>query len=117
MERPPFPYDENMDFRESAFFKTHDTLPTPVEVRRIASQSTNPAASIPTRPPPVSFTEQGLIVKYGTEITIAEGQCLLYIRKELRNVVPVPKLFGWRHDIGQVFLYMELMEGITLEKK
>ncbi|KAF1956561.1 hypothetical protein CC80DRAFT_535230 [Byssothecium circinans] len=116
IERGPFPYDKNIEFRDSTFFKTHDTLPTPANVRRVASQSTNPMAQIPTRPPPVLFPDQGLIVKYGTEITIAEGQCLLYIRKALRDV-PVPELFAWRKDDGQVFLYMELIEGITLEKK
>ena len=55
-------------------------------------------------------------MKYGEEITIEEGQCLLALRQLLPGTVPVPEVYGWRKDDGQVFIYMELVNGITLEK-
>jgi aminoglycoside phosphotransferase (APT) family kinase protein len=55
-------------------------------------------------------------VKYGTEVTLAEGQCLLFIRNTLSEVVPVPEVYGWCKDDDQVFIYMELVDGMTLEK-
>lgn len=57
-----------------------------------------------------------LLVKYGTEVTIAEAQCLLFIRRELSQTVPVPEVFGWCKNNNQVFIYMELVDGITLER-
>ncbi|CAO2649188.1 Nn.00g101370.m01.CDS01 [Neocucurbitaria sp. VM-36] len=117
--RRPFPRDENVVFHGSSFFtKTNAplSLPSPAEVREIASQSTDPNARLRTRPPPVCFSNIGLLVKYGTEVTIAEGQCLLFIHHALPKSVPVPEVYGWCKDDNQVFIYMELVEGITLEK-
>jgi hypothetical protein len=71
----------------------------------------------PRRPPPVKFADRGLIVKYGTEITLAEGQCLIFVRKVLYPKVPVPEVYGWSSDKGQTFLYMELVHGLTLEER
>lgn len=93
------------------------SLPSPAEVRGVANQSTDPYATIITRPPPMRFPSMGLLVKYGTEITIAEAQCLLFIHTELSQTVPVPEVFGWCKDNNQVFVYMELVDGITLEKR
>ena len=47
---------------------------------------------------------------------MAEGQTLLYIRNTLSQVVPVPEVYGWCKDDSQTFIYMELIDGITLEK-
>jgi hypothetical protein len=69
-----FPYDETVLFRDSSFFKKSNaplSLPSPTEVREVASQSTNPNARLATRLPPVSFPNIGLLVKYGTEVTLA----------------------------------------------
>jgi aminoglycoside phosphotransferase len=55
-------------------------------------------------------------VKYGTEVTIAEGQCLLIIRNRFLQDIPVPEVYKWCKDDGQVFIYMELIDGVTLEK-
>jgi hypothetical protein len=115
----PFPFDKNVEFRESSFFKKPNaplSLPTPTEVREVASHSENPRAKLVTRPPPVTFPNLGLLVKYGTEVTLAEGQCLLFIRNTLSEVVPVPEVYGWCKDDDQVFIYMELVDGMTLEK-
>lgn len=41
----PFPFDENVVFRESSFFKKPNaplSLPTPTEVRKVASNSEKP---------------------------------------------------------------------------
>jgi hypothetical protein len=117
--REPFLFDESVVFRDSSFFKRPNallSLPTPTEVREVASHSGNPRAKLITRPPPVHFPHLGLLVKYGTEVTLAEGQCLLFIRNTLSEVVPVPEVYGWCKDDDQVFIYMELVEGMTLEK-
>lgn len=114
-----FPYDENVIFGESSFFKKHtptQSLPSPKEVREVANQSTDPRARDTSRPPPVCFPSVNLLVKYGTEVTLAEGQCLLLVRKALYPLVPVPEVYGWCRDGDQVFIYMELLDGITLEK-
>ncbi|KAF2258103.1 kinase-like protein [Lojkania enalia] len=115
----PFPYDENVLFRNSSFFTKRNAspfFPSPSVIREVASQSKNPNARLATRPPPVTFPNIGLLVKYGTEVTIAEGQCLLFIRNNLSKAVPVPEVYGWCKDNGQVFIYMELVDGVTLEK-
>jgi hypothetical protein len=119
IRREPFPFDENVVFRDSSFFKKPNaplSLPTPTEVKEVASLSENPRARLITRPPPVIFSHLGLLVKYGTEVTLAEGQCLLFIRNNLSEVVPVPEVYGWCKDGDQVFIYMELVNGMTLEK-
>jgi hypothetical protein len=114
-----FPHSENLIFQDLSFFrKPHapTSLPSPAEVREVANQSADPHARIITRPPPVRFPSLGLLVKYGTEVTIAEAQCLIFIRRTLSQTVPVPKVFGWCKDNNQTFIYMELVDGITLEK-
>ncbi|KAF2834880.1 kinase-like protein [Patellaria atrata CBS 101060] len=114
----PFPCDENVTFCESSFFKRPGApleLPCPAEVRQIASQSTDPCSQLITRPPPVIFQPLGLLVKYGSEITLAEGQCLHLVHRQLSGRVPVPEVYGWCKDGEQTFIYMELVEGITLE--
>jgi hypothetical protein len=112
------PYDDEVDFRDSSFFQKHDltSLPTPNAVREVASRSKDPRTKRRNRPPPVYFPSLGLCVKYGTEVTIAEGQCLLFVRSKLSQHVPVPEVYKWCKDDGQVFIYMELMDGVTLEK-
>jgi aminoglycoside phosphotransferase (APT) family kinase protein len=56
-----------------------------------------------------------LLVKYGSSLSIAEGQCLWAIRKALGQDIPVPEVYGWRRDGNEVFIYMQLIEGQTLE--
>lgn len=113
------PSDRNLTFYDSGFFRKSGnprTLPTPQKIRDIANASANPNARQRSRPPPVVLEDLGLLVKYGTDITIAEGQCLRILQKLLPGIVPVPEVYGWCEDDGQVFIYMELMSGITLER-
>lgn len=115
-----FPHSENFIVRNSSFFqKPHPppSLPSQAEVREIAKQTADSHAYNVARPPPVRFPSMGLLVKYGSEVTIAEAQCLLFIRSQLSQTVPVPEIFGWCKNNSQVFIYMELMDGITLEKR
>jgi hypothetical protein len=112
------PCNDEFDFHNSSFFQKHDltSLPSPNVVREVARLSEDPRTKRQNRPPPVFFPSLGLCVKYGTEVTIAEGQCLLSIRSKLSQYVPVPEIYRWCKDNGQVFIYMELMDGVTLEK-
>ncbi|KAH3983713.1 hypothetical protein HBH98_225140 [Parastagonospora nodorum] len=110
IRREPFPFDENVVFHESSFFEKSNALlylPAPTEVRELI-----------TRHAPVTFPSLGLLVKYGTEVTLEEGQCLLLIRNTLcvSEVVPIPEVYGWCKDDDQVYIHMELLDSITLEK-
>jgi hypothetical protein len=111
-------YDDEVNFYDSSFFQKHDlaSLPSLDMVRGVASRSEDPRTILRTRPPPVYFPNLGLCVKYGTEITIAEGQCLLFVRSKLSSLVPVHEIYRWCKNDGQVFIYMELIDGVTLEK-
>jgi hypothetical protein len=112
------PDDDEVDFHNSSFFREHEStsLPSPDMIRELASRSQDSRAKCRTRPPPVYFPSLGLCVKYGTEVTIAEGQCLLLVNRKLSQDVPVPEVYRWCKDDGQVFIYMELINGVTLEK-
>lgn len=68
-------------------------------------------------PPPVMIPSLGLVVKYGADTTVAEAQTQIMIYKHLKGQVPVPEVFGWTEDGGQVFIYMSLIEGETLQER
>lgn len=115
--RRAFPIQRRCHFPRLIFFfkKPHapTSLPSPAEVIQVASQSADPNATETTRPLPVRFPSMGLLVNYGTEVTIAEAQCLLLIRKTISHTVSVPEVFVWCKDNNEVFIYMELVDGIT----
>lgn len=50
------------------------------------------------------------------EISIAEGQCMLFVSSKLSGQMSVPEVYGWCKDDGQMFIYVELIEGVRLEK-
>ncbi|KAI1387954.1 uncharacterized protein F4822DRAFT_296931 [Hypoxylon trugodes] len=109
------PKAENIVFRNSSFFEQHKRdLPSPNEIRErdIEVNSFRPRSPAP---PPIPFKELGLIVKYGSEITIAEAQCLWYFNRYMKDTVPTPELYGWCRDNGETFIYMELINCGTLE--
>lgn len=103
------PSNRNVAFKDSSFFiKGNTSLPSPADVRRAASPETNPI-----RPLPVTLPSLGLVVKYGSAITLAEGQCLWAIRRLLPSV-PVPEVYGWCQDNDQTFIYMQMINGSPL---
>jgi hypothetical protein len=105
------PSTNNISFTETTFFTTGNTsLPSPSDVRLAAGPQTNIH-----RPVPVLFPSLNLIVKYGLTITIAEGQCLWAIRR-FCPTVPVPEVYGWYQEGGEAFLYMQIVDGVTLQQ-
>ncbi|KAI1093218.1 kinase-like domain-containing protein [Rostrohypoxylon terebratum] len=111
--------DNGFVFPESRYFTSHMSpgepmLPTPAQVRALGHDPANPDTSSTTRPPPVKIPSLSLLVKYGSQVSIAEAECLLLVRKHLPSV-PVPEVYGWCNDQNQTFIYMELVEGRTLE--
>ena len=106
-------------FPQSSFFKVRETphLPPPSTVRAINEQSGNVRATYFNRPPPVKIPELGLVIKYGADVTITEAQTQIMVREELDGQVPVPEVFGWTEDGGQVFIYMSIVEGDSLVER
>jgi hypothetical protein len=108
------PRGSSFEFEESAYFSQNGrgcSLPSPAEVRR------NQCPGLQSTSQPVRFEALNLLVKYGPEITIAEGQCLWAIRRLFPYQVSVPEVYGWCEEGGEVFIYMELVQGITLEDR
>ncbi|KAK1564152.1 phosphotransferase family protein [Colletotrichum navitas] len=105
-------------FPESSFFKERraSTLPTPAEVRARNKEFGNIRASSFDRPPPVTFPSLGLLVKYGGNVAILEAETQMMVHERLQGKVPVPEIFGWAEDDGQRFIYMSLIEGVTLQE-
>ncbi|EEQ29011.1 conserved hypothetical protein [Microsporum canis CBS 113480] len=115
------PPAESATFLESAFFSRNGPgaeLPSPANVRE---QGTVQDPTLKGRNfgfQPVRYEHLSLIVKYGRapQVTVAEGQLLWALRRVLPTV-PVPEVYGWTHDNGQGFIYMELVKGVTLEQR
>ncbi|EZF98633.1 hypothetical protein H113_01491 [Trichophyton rubrum MR1459] len=116
------PSAESATFLESSFFSRNGAqaaLPSPANVReQSAIQGPASQARRDYGFKPVRYEHLGLIVKYGRapEVTIAEGQLLWAVRRTL-PMVPAPEVYRWAHDKGQVFIYMELIKGVTLEQR
>ncbi|KAG4435249.1 hypothetical protein IFR05_009282 [Cadophora sp. M221] len=108
------PSDSSVVLKESTYFSENgpnSSLPSPAAVR--AAQTTRHLSRSTT----VRFEELKLVVKFGEEITIAEALCLWAIRRLRPHQVPVPEVYGWCEDGGDFFIYMELIQGETLENK
>jgi hypothetical protein len=91
------PSGSSVVFKESAYFSRNGpgcSLPSPTIVR--ANQRPGYLGESLT----VRFEALNLLVKYGKEITIAEGQCLWAIRRLLPYQVPVPEVYGWCQEGG-----------------
>ncbi|KAF4494145.1 transcription activator acu-15 [Fusarium agapanthi] len=69
-------------------------------------------------PPPVYFESLGLAVKFGRDetVSVSKGQCLWALGRVLPEV-PVPEIYGWSTEDGYVLLYMEMVKGVTVEKR
>lgn len=107
--------EKEVDFLDSSFFTTkpgHRSLPTPAEViARSPKFHTHPS------PPPVRFEHLDLIVKCGPYVVVEEALCLRMLQKTFAKKVPVPEVYGWRVEGRDVFIYMELIRGETLQDR
>ncbi|EEP79187.1 predicted protein [Uncinocarpus reesii 1704] len=115
------PPAESATFLKSSFFSRNGPgaeLPSPANVREQGAVQDPASKGRDFGFQPVRYEQLGLIVKYGRapQVTVAEGQSLWALRRVL-PAVPVPEVYGWTHDNGQVFIYMELVKGVTLEQR
>ena len=112
---------------DSSFFQKWDRLPSPNEVQARADaqyragvhpdqRKTLSTAAPYVRPPPVIFEEMGLFVKWGSSVQLSEAQCLYAVRQFLRGDVPVPEVYGWRTEGSEKYIYMEYVNGTSLEQ-
>ena len=84
------PLSPSVIFKDSGYFIQNGldcSLPSPARVR--ANDSPRKRSSDPVR-----FEALNLIVKYGRETKISEGQCMWAIRRLLPNQPPVPEVYG-----------------------
>ena len=94
-----------MDFVDSSFVKTAGRkLPCPQKLGASREGIT-------------IISEMQLVIKFGPRVTIDEAVTMWVVRKYLGHQVPVPELFGWRVYQDTVFIYMELISGVTLEER
>ncbi|RVD83814.1 uncharacterized protein DFL_005588 [Arthrobotrys flagrans] len=110
------PSNPSETFHNSSYFATNPNreLPSPSEIRDRYIATTEYLER--ARPPPSIYPDQNLLVKWGTEITIAEGQCLYFLKQNLSSEINVPEIYAWRQEDGFTFLYMELIDGKQLDK-
>ena len=121
------PNSPNFDVKDSDFFKKWSQLPSPEEVRAqvkaqvlagvtVDSRKDFSPISPRARPPPALFEHMGLLVKWGSAVRLSEAQSLYAVGQLLRGEVPVPQVYGWRLDGEETFIYMEVIDGQTLER-
>ncbi|KAF4459748.1 phosphotransferase family [Fusarium albosuccineum] len=113
------PSGTTVTFQHSSFFTRNGPdaiLPSPRQVLAKSAAEDPHHNRITHRP--VIFESLRLFVRFGKEpqVTIAEGQCLWALRQYLPGV-PVPEIYGWVEEDDQMFIYMELVEGTTLERR
>jgi hypothetical protein len=106
-------------FPGSSFFRERRApeLPSPDEIRSLNQASDHYRATSFNRPSPVAIPSLGLLVKYGADVTVAEVETQVLIHERLQGEVPVPEVFGWAEDGGQIFIYMALVKGETLQAR
>jgi hypothetical protein len=60
------------------------------------------------------FPGMHLVVKFGPKVTVEEAVTMWAIRKLFGHQIPVPELFGWQLFQYEIFIYMELIQGVTV---
>lgn len=118
------------DFQDSSFWGRGFRLPTPNDVRQLAALQNLPTGRVGVDggreeyiiPPdedlvwrrrPVVFQGMNLVVKWGGLVRREEAITLHALRKYFPRM-PVPEVYAWRVDEGEVFIYMEHVRGRTL---
>jgi len=100
-------------------------LPSPDDVRAAAS-----LLPLKVKRHIVPFPALGIIVKFGPRpgqtsetggvfarlTSLSEAQSLYAVRRFLGKRVPVPEVYAFVHDGDQSFLYMELVQGVTIRE-
>ena len=100
-------------------------LPSPDEVRAAAS-----LLPLNVKRHIVPFPALGIVVKFGPRpgqtsetggilarfTSLSEAQSLYAVRHFLGKRVPVPEVYAFVHDDNQSFLYMELVQGVTIRE-
>lgn len=108
----PDPTLTEVDFRETTFFHSRSEslntqLPQPSLVRQRLAEKNSPNDVI-------VYRDLGLAVKCGNRVRVEEALTLRMMNLLLPKEVPTPEVFGWRVFEGDVYIYMELMSGSTL---
>ena len=114
------PTGSSVTFQQSSYFSRNGpdaALPSPTEVLSRGAAADRWFKDR-THHPVVIYEALGLVVKFGKEptVSIAERQCLWSIRRFLPRV-PVPEIYGWKRHGDYTLLYMERVQGVTLEKR
>jgi hypothetical protein len=115
IDLPKYSFTHPASFKTSSFFQGQARLRTPQEVRATTPDfalSRNP--NIATR---LAFPDLQLFVKYGPNVNVSEGQASRLVSHYLSESVPMPEVCGWDRDGGDVFLYMQLIDGVTLSQR
>jgi hypothetical protein len=114
------PSEATVVFQSSSFFSRNNghPLPTLSEVLATSAAQSSSEDRQKANPPPVFYESLGLAVKFGRDetVSVSEGQCLWALGRLLPEV-PVPELYGWSTEDGYVLLYMEMVKGVTVEKR
>lgn len=100
-----------MDFIESSFFQSSDCqmprLPSPAS---IIQQYGNQGHVVI-----IEHLVLAVKIGYADRVRLEEVQAMRAIRQVfLHYEIPIPKVFGWRTHGQQLFMYMSLVQGITL---
>jgi hypothetical protein len=97
------------NFEDTSFFQHHslEQLPSPQHVmERVPGH----------RYGAVRFEDLGLLVKFSPELRFEEAQTMRAIKSAFpQGEIPVPEVFAWRSHQIYRFIYMELIEGTTLD--
>ncbi|KAH7885044.1 kinase-like domain-containing protein [Phlebopus sp. FC_14] len=111
------PAEDDFACTDSSFFQRPSaSLPTPSDVRAASGQTVS--LSRPELGPfNAVFRDLNLFVKFGGTTVLSEAKTLWAIRRIFGDQVPVPEVYGWCQDNGQVFIYMELVDGLTLKER
>lgn len=118
------PSEPTVIFRDSSFFSAGESnagnrlLPGLTEVLAQSQAQNSAEDHKKSSPPPVHCESLDLLVKFGRNdaVNISEGQCLWAIRRLLPSI-PVPEIYGWSTEDGYVLLYMEMVKGVTVERR
>ncbi|KAF2006939.1 phosphotransferase enzyme family protein [Amniculicola lignicola CBS 123094] len=101
-------------YTNSTLLRSRYRLPTPQEVRAGAPVGLKRGRYVATN---VIFPLLNIFVKFGPSVLQSEAESLRFVREKLGNRVPVPEVYGWYQDSKEAILFMDLVEGITLQEQ